>query len=156
MPKEKPLTFKSLPGVKLTFHPATIFKGTTLQLEGKKLKKKGRKFMLPEPNKGKFIKIKTGFDIYVPTFEYENEKVTPLEQLPILLCILALFPMGLTVVGGLIGGVLGGAAWYLNLAFLHSNNPLPVRIGGALAITATTVGLWLAIAVWLVIITGSS
>jgi hypothetical protein len=115
-------------------------------LDGQPLRKKGRKFFLPEPNDGKFIELKMGFDVFAPTFEYENETVSPVPPLPAVLLILAVLPMGLVGVGGMIGGALGGAAWYINLAFLHTDNPLPVRLLGVLAITSAAVGAWLAIA----------
>ena len=146
MSKEKPLVFESLPDANLTFHPPSLTHGLSIQMNGKPLKKKGRKYMLPEPHAGKFIELKMGLDMYAPTLEYGNEKVTPVDPLPLILQIVALLPMGLVGFGGLVGGALGGAAWALNMSFLHSDNSLPIRILGMLVITGFAVGSWLVIA----------
>lgn len=140
MAQEIPVHFKSLPNLNLSFQPATLTKGVGLNLDGQPLKKKRGKYFLPAPNEGEPIKLKAGFDVFAPTFEYGNEKSTPVTPLPMALLILALIPMGLIGIGGLIGGALGGLGWYLNLFFLHTDHPLPVRIAGVLGITGLAYG----------------
>jgi hypothetical protein len=60
--------------------------------------------------------------------------------------ILAILPVGLVAVGGLIGGAFGGAAAAGNFAISRSDLRTPVRVAAMLAVTALAVVAWFVIA----------
>ncbi|WP_460676898.1 hypothetical protein [Hymenobacter coalescens] len=58
---------------------------------------------------------------------------------------LALLPLLLAVVGGLMGTALGGAAFILNLAILRSCRPVAARLAFSLGVTLAAAGVYAAV-----------
>ncbi len=67
--------------------------------------------------------------------------------IPRALQVLSALPVGLIAVGGLTGGLVGGAGMAVNQLVARGGLRLSAKVGAMLGVTALAVGIWLAIAI---------
>jgi hypothetical protein len=57
------------------------------------------------------------------------------------------WPLVLVAVGGLVGGLLGGAAYAINLSIYKANLPFSLKVILNLLVGLSAIGIWLVIAI---------
>ncbi len=85
------------------------------------------------------------FDPY-PSLEVNGIRHRTGPQVPVALRILALVPIGLIGLGGLVGGLIGALGVFANLAVARRSMPAIVKALLMLAVLAVTVVVWLIVA----------
>lgn len=91
--------------------------------------------------------IRGGFLDTYPSLVIDGATYRTGPRVPLVLRVLAILPIALVAVGGLVGGGIGAAAVITNMAVLRSRTlSLPIRALIVAATVTATVGGWLAIA----------
>lgn len=68
-------------------------------------------------------------------------------KIPVWAYLICGWPLALVAIGGMIGGVCGGAAFGVNLSIWKSTMPLPVKLILIPIVGFGAIGLWLVIAI---------
>jgi hypothetical protein len=123
--------FRDLPSLALEFRSAGLVRGWGLYHDGKKLKRRGSSFSIPNPEGGHWtIAVKRNIDFSAPSFVYGDEVVRPRDAITwYLIALAAVIPIVVGVgVGGSIGAALAGGLFIGNLILSLSERPLGIRV----------------------------
>jgi hypothetical protein len=133
-----------------------VFTGLRLFLDGEAVPRSswiGTSYALPD---GRSATLSGAWTRTSPTVEIEGTIYETGEAIPLPLVVLQFLPVGLVGVGGLLGGVVGGLGFTVNMAILRSTLSTPVRAAGMLGVLAASVGVWLAVLSALGVVLGAA
>lgn len=146
---DHPFVLPGYPDLNLSLRPGGFFGTAKILKDGVLLKKtKGITSVPLEDGSFLELKTKTGADPFGPKVVFAGEEIEVLPPVSPWWQMWAYLPFLLIFVGGLVGGLCGGAGAYGTLAALRSNLPAWARIVIALLAPPLSILLYLAIAIF--------
>jgi hypothetical protein len=120
----------------------------TITAGGSPAARVGRKrYALPTTGSGTVEATLSGgfFDAY-PTLTINGVKHRTGPPVPIVMRVLAVFPIALVFLGGLLGGLIGAIGWAVNMSILRLGLPAAVKALLMLVVLVATYLTWAAVA----------
>ena len=113
-------------------------------MDGKEIPRSWLKFTLPLKAGGTTTgRFRHGLRDTVPSFTVDGTSYPLGPQIPVWLGVLAMMPLSLVLVGGLLGGLTGIVAWSLNLRIATQDIPVPVQALAMVAMSVSSVAVYL-------------
>jgi len=127
---------------------------STLLASGRVVPKSGRSAYVVKDDEGQAVTVEIIDGSFGPPRVLVGGEEAELDvALPWFAWLFAAIPFGLVVIGGLLGGLCGGAGGTLVLALFRTERSMPLKIAGALFLIAASLGgyfvLVVALQLWL-------
>jgi hypothetical protein len=142
-----PIPFPGFEGRGLSLRPAGLWQGATIMCDGAPVPRKDGGFEAKN-NQGQPVSFKLGRGIDpIPKILAGDQSITLAPPLAWYAYVWVALPIALVVIGGLIGGVTGAVAAYLNFQVMRGQQPAGTRylLTGLITVAAVVVFLVLAV-----------
>jgi hypothetical protein len=150
-----PIAHPGFEGRGLALRPAGMWKGAGLVLDGQPVPMQGGVFLVKD-NAGAQVLIKfvRSFIDPIPKLSIGGQVVTLAPPFTWYQYVFIALPLVLIPIGGLLGGLCGGVAAFVNAQLLRTHQPALVRYGLAVLMVLAALVVYLVIGVTLSLIFG--